>query len=174
MNKIVNLLLIVCLLAPTICIADCCKERLCNDTIDYGNKRLILEVPEFSLKNSAIIDDSEGLWITYPFLSDKEQLCGVVIEYSGINFPSLLYTKDYDIELWNTLNKSWTGSRCYKKNGLYYRIDSFDDGLRIYYEDVPEDLINTFDSILKSVFKKYKTPSDKPLKDKKRKQIYTQ
>lgn len=86
-----------------------------------------------------------------------------------MNDLSRLYKdNNIDKELWNTLNRGKIGSRCFIKDGLYNRVDTFVDGIIIYYENVPEDMKELLNEILKSIDMRLKLPEDKNINEYKR------
>lgn len=132
------------------------------DTIDYEGTRMYIMVPEISKKMSNVIDDDEGFWICYPIPSESGKPGALIIDYSVMNRNYLKYTQDYDIELWNTFNRNDVGSRCFKKNGLFYRIDRYEDGLEVFYSDVDAAMVETVNETFKSIYRNPKTNSDAP------------
>lgn len=151
--------------------AYCSSFKMTSDTIDYQNVRLYLEVPEISVAMSTLIRDSEGSWICYPIPQENEKPGILVIDDSVMNKNYLLETEEYDIELWNTFNKNMVGSRCFRKDGLNYRIDRFSDGLEIFYIDIADNYFDILNKVMKSVYKTLKKGSDSPLDNSKRKII---
>lgn len=123
------------------------------DTIDYGSKRMYLDVPEISISSSNLIimQSDEGFIVVYPFIDEHMRFCSLSIDYTIWTYNKYIFTNDFDEELWNTLNDCHVGSRCFIKDGLYYRVDRFSDGLEIYYEHVPKDLFNVINKIIKSI-----------------------
>lgn len=132
------------------------------DTIDYEGTRMYIMVPEISKKMSNVIDDDEGFWICYPIPSESGKPGALIIDYSVMNRNYLKYTQDYDIELWNTFNRNDVGSRCFKKNGLFYRIDRYEDGLEVFYSDVDAAMVETMNETFKSIYRNPKINSDAP------------
>lgn len=151
--------------------AYCTSYNIINDTIDYERTRMYIEVPEISVTMSSMIIDCEGSWICYPILQEDKKNGIIVIDYSVMNKNYLYETEDYDIELWNTLNKNLVGSRCFKKDGLYYRIDRFTDGLEIFYIDIADDYFDLTNKVMRSIYKTKLKDSDPPLNKGKRKII---
>lgn len=139
------------------------------DTIDYERTRLFINVPENSLKLSGQINGEEGFWVYYlfPFKCDIPGI--LTIDYTVMNRNRLLYTDKYDEELWNTLNRNNVGSRCFKRNNKFFRIDKFEDGLEIYYENINEEFLEEANAVINSVLKKPLKPTDPPLNPHKRK-----
>lgn len=133
------------------------------DTVDYESTRMYFMVPEISMKMSNVIEDDEGFWICYPVPSKFGKPGVLVIDCSVMNRNYLKYTKDYDMELWNTFNRNDVGSRCFKKNGLFYRIDRYEDGLEVFYTDVGADMVETMNETMRSLLRKPKINSDPPL-----------
>lgn len=151
--------------------AHCASYIMLNDTIDYERTRMYLEVPELSVCMSSHIMDCEGSWICYPIPQEGEKTGILVVDYSVMNKNYLFETDDYDIELWNTINKNKVGSRCFKKDGLNYRIDRFADGLEIFYIDIADNYFDLINKVMKSVYKTQLKESDPPLNKHKRKII---
>lgn len=142
-----------------------------NDTIDYEQKRMYIEVPIHSILTSGLFSHDEGFMIVYAFLNEEKQICTLTVDYSVMTYNHVLGEDSYDKELWNTFNKNIIGSRCYIKNGRYYRVDRFSDGLEIYYENVPADLVETVDAVMKSVLITQRRKDDQPLNWDKRLKI---
>lgn len=138
------------------------------DTIDYENTRMYIEVPEISQIMSSLIEDDEGFWICFPIPLESEKWGVLTIDYSVMNRNFIKYTEDFDIELWNTFDKNGVGSRCYKKDGLFYRIDRYEDGLEIFYQDIDGSTIDIVNDIMKSIFRRPKDVLDKQLSVKRR------
>ena len=134
-----------------------------KDTIDYESTRMYIMVPEVAMKMSNIISDDEGFWICYPIPMEYGKPGVLVVDYSVMNRNALKFTKDYDIELWNTFDGNNIGSRCFMKDGLFYRIDRYEDGLEVFYSDVNADLVQAMNETMKSIFRKPKNESDQPL-----------
>lgn len=144
------------------------EDIIVTDTIDYNRTRLFIEVPNLSLKHSSLNYCAEGFAIAYPIVSPSGKVCSLWVDDIAMPHLALMFETDIDKELWNTFNQDHVGSRCYVKNGLYYRYDRFRDGLIIYYEDVPEELLDVVDNIMKSVKTRPQKPDDKPLDHNKR------
>lgn len=141
----------------------CTEMSMLPDTVDYENTRMYIMVPEISIKMSNVIADNEGFWICYPVPSESGKPAILVIDYSVLNRNYLKYTEDYDMELWNTFNRNDVGSRCFRKNGLFYRIDRYEDGLEVFYSDVSADVFATMNEIMRSIYRVNKKNSDPPL-----------
>lgn len=148
-------------------------DNIQTDTIDYGSKRLYLDVPEYSILNSGLFSHHEGFMVAYGFINEERQICTLTVDYSVMTYNHVLGEQSYDKELWNTFNKSHIGSRCYIKDGKYYRVDRFQDGLEIYYEHVPVDLVDSINAIMKSVEITHRDNNAPPLNCGKRR-IYKQ
>ena len=134
-----------------------------NDTVDYESTRMYIMVPEVSMKMSNEISDDEGFWIGYSIPAEYGKPGIMVIDYSVMNRNSLRFTKDYDVELWNTFDGDSVGSRCFMKDGLFYRIDRYEDGLEVFYSDVNTDMVEVVNEAMKSIHRKPKNESDHPL-----------
>lgn len=132
------------------------------DTINYERTRMYIMVPEISKKMSNVIDDDDGFWICYPIPSESGKSGTLIVDYSVMNRNYLKYTQNYDMELWNTFNRNDVGSRCFKKNGLFYRIDRYEDGLEVFCSDVDAAMVETMNETFKSIYRIPKTNSDAP------------
>ncbi|MDE6018836.1 MAG: hypothetical protein K2G85_08505 [Muribaculaceae bacterium] len=130
-----------------------------------------MNVPEQSCQTSTYIYDDEGFWIIYPIFPNSNKIASLTVNYSVMNKNYLYDTEDYDDELWNCLNINQIGSRCFKKNGLFYRIDRFEDGLEIFYIDIDNNNFYMANEIIRSVSKLAKSEKDIPLNKNKRKII---
>lgn len=138
------------------------EMNMVPDTVDYESTRMYVMVPEISMKMSNVIDDDEGFWICYPIPSESGKSGVLVIDYSVMNRNYLKYTNDYDMELWNTFNRNDVGSRCFMKNGLFYRIDRYEDGLEVFYSEIDADMVETMNETMRSIYKRPRTSSDAP------------
>lgn len=146
------------------------SDNIMPDTIDYNRTRLFLEAPQLSIKLSTLNYGAEGFAILYPFVSPSGKKCVLCVDDVHMQQLNFLYETDFDTELWNTFNQDNVGSRCYIKDGLYYRYDRFQDGLIINYEAVPEDMRDVVEKVMKSVKTHPQKPDDKPLDRNKRSQ----
>lgn len=163
--------LIVFVTTLTIYCQDYENNDICTDTIDYENNRLYIQIPANIIHNSAEVHDSEGFVVMYPLISANHVVGVLTVDYSVMNSNHLISTQNIDIELWNTFNNNLVGSRAFTRNGLFNRIDRFSDGLEIYYTNISEDLLDTANDILKSVYIKRKTIYDKKLNKTNRKKV---
>lgn len=142
--------------------------NMITDTIDYDSTRMYIEIPELSRKLSNIITDDEGFWICFPLLGDSCIRGTLIIDYSVMNRNSLIDTKDYDVELWNTFNRNFIGSRSFIKNDLFYRIDRYEDGLQVFYIDVNQDMVEAVNNAMQSIYKRPRFSTDSPVKIKRK------
>ncbi|MDE6552326.1 MAG: hypothetical protein K2K98_05115 [Muribaculaceae bacterium] len=143
-------------------------DNIMPDTIDYNRTRLFLEAPQLSIKYSSLSYCAEGFAIGYPIISPSGEKSSLWVDDIRMHHLESMYETDIDQELWNTFNQDFVGSRCYIKNGLYYRFDRFRDGLIIYYEAVPKEMRNVADNIMKSVKTRPQKSDDNPLDRNKR------
>jgi len=131
--------------------------------------RIYLQAPSISIKKSQIFDfNGEGIGYYFPLPDNDLLIPGLFIEDVVNTQYSMLNTKDFDVELWNTLNRNLVGSRCFIKNGLYNRIDRFYGGLVIYYENIPKHKKDLANMIIQSIYIKTKYLNDPPLNESKR------
>lgn len=144
-------------------------NTLIADTIDFGNKRLTLAMPQISVEKSQFFNfNGEGVAYHFPLFTGKCIIPGLCFTYIANNRNNLLNTDIFDTELWNTLNSNLVGSRCFVKNNLYTRIDHYYNGLTIYYMDLPKEMAERANAIMKSICIKQKQPNDTPLQEHKR------
>ena len=128
------------------------------DTIDFSPARVLLSVPESSVKHPPEqIIRGHGKSIYYPLqyvLEDKGvwNLQVVYIEHIVMtSYDRMLRRDKIDMELWNTFNSDVRGSRSYVCNGLYSRIDILESGIVIFYEDLEPHMADIANRIIKSV-----------------------
>lgn len=140
-----------------------CSNNMLQDTIDYDNTRLYIDIPNQAYRFSKEISDCEGFVVMYPLKSESGHIGILTVDYSVMNDNQLVKTTIVDKELWNTFNRNHTGSRSFIRDGQYYRIDRFSDGLEIYYTGITKDLVNLANDILSSVKTKKRTKDDKEL-----------
>lgn len=151
--------------------AESLSYKLETDTIDYQRTRMYIDIPEISIKMSSLITDCEGFWTCFPIPQNNANPGVLIVDYSVMNINHLLNTKEYDREIWNTLNGNNIGSRCFIKDSLFYRIDKYADGLEIFYENITSEYFDLLNQSMKSVYKTLKKDSDPPLNFRKRKII---
>ena len=148
-------------------------KTLQPDTIDLDSrKRLYFEMPEYSIKFSTQVYDCHGFVVMFPWLTSSDNIAAFAVDKTVMNRNWLIYTDDVDTELWNTFNKDHVGSRCFIKNGLYYRVDEYYGGCQIYYQDVPEELFDMANDIMRSVYTRPVKEGDPPLFREKRKIVH--
>lgn len=159
------LILLMNIIVPFCLLACDGWKQLQSDTIDFSSirRRVFFEMPANSIKISTEILDCEGVVVIYPLFLSPEKFAPITIDCSVMNRNHLIYTDDIDLELWNTFNRNNIGSRCFIKNGLYYRVDRYYEGLEIYYNDLPEELLDLANKIMKSVYITVLKKEDKPL-----------
>lgn len=150
------------------CKAQISEYELVRDTIDYENKRLYIDIPESSMKFATKFITCEGFSVDYPIIGDQFPPGVLSVDYSFMKHTYIL-DEECDVELWNTINRNYIGSRSYIKNDKYFRIDRYADGLEVFYSNVPQNLVNKANHILNSIFIELKNETSPPLDEKKRK-----
>lgn len=148
------------------------NSDLRKDTFDISNYRIYIDVPELSLQHSnSYVVYAHGEGIIYPLMAEGNIGKFITIESVVDTSYDMFRSKDLDLELWNTFNKDWFGSRCYMKNDRFYRIDQLPGNIIIMYENLPKEAAEAADKIIKSIHVERKTKSSIPLQDNKRKHI---
>ncbi len=149
-----KLLIFIIILINKYCCGNELQHEFFRDTVDYERTRMFIDIPNISEGKSGYIEDDEGFSRYYLLPSESGKICAIIIDYSVMNRNYLIDTEDFDIELWNTFNKNSVGSRCFKKNNLYYRIDRFEDGLEVFCMDVDAKLMDLVNKTFRSIYKK--------------------
>lgn len=129
-----------------------------TDTIDFFPARVILSVPESSVRHSREqIFKGHGKIIYYPlkYILDREGIWNVQIVYIEYlvmtSYDRLIKRDSIDVELWNSFNSGLSGSRSYICNGLYTRIDILECGIVVYYENLEPHMAEIANRIIKTV-----------------------
>lgn len=147
------------------------SNELIADTIDYNNYRIIFNAPEYSIDNSLKICEYHGCSYYFP-LRENHPTYALTFSFLVMTQWDLASTTDFDIELWNTFGEGFEGSRCFVKNNMYYRIDQYENGVVIFYSNIPLKIAAIANKIIDSVAIRKKNKNDSPIK-RYRKEIST-
>ena len=133
-------------------------SRWLTDTLTFNTKAIVLSIPEKSIELSCEqIFKGEGNSFIYPlkisFTSEgKWNVETLVIEQIvNTSYERLISNGNVDIELWNTFNHDYEGSRCYITSELYTRIDILSSGLVIVYENLSPEIAKIADRIISTI-----------------------
>jgi len=145
-------------------------DKSLPDTIDFGGYRIFFNAPEISIKNSFKGCEYHGCIYIFPLIHENT-IKTVTFSFLSMTQWDIENTKDFDDELWNTMDLKLNGSRCFVKDGLYSRIDRFENVMTVFYTNLPYDFMLEANKIINSIHIRIKQEKDTPLQQKKRKSV---
>ncbi|MDE6379559.1 MAG: hypothetical protein K2L11_03730 [Muribaculaceae bacterium] len=129
-----------------------------SDTIDFSPARILLSVPESSVRHSReqiIKGHGKSIYFPLQYALDDHGIWHLQVVYIEhivmTSYERLVHNDSIDTELWNSFNIESRGSRSYIRNGLYTRIDILESGIVIFYEDLDPNIAEIANRIIKSV-----------------------